>query len=83
MESMYQAMEGEIYARYNVEMKRMVLKYRETEKLLKKTNEKITTYADVIDLDRKLREKEREYQKSLTEMKEQRDRAFSSLEREQ
>ena len=83
MESMYQAMEGEIYARYNVEMKRMVLKYRETEKLLKKTNEKITTYADVIDLDRKLREKEREYQKSLTEMKEQRDRAFFSLEREQ
>lgn len=29
MESMYQAMEGEIYARYNVEMKRMVIKYRE------------------------------------------------------
>lgn len=28
MEGMYQAMEGEIYSRYNVEMKRMILKYR-------------------------------------------------------
>ena len=38
MESMYQAMEGEIYSKYNVEMKRMIIKYREAEKLLKKTN---------------------------------------------
>lgn len=47
---MYQAMEGEIYAKFNVEMRRMVVKYRETEKLMKKVNEKITAYADIFDM---------------------------------
>ena len=31
-------------------MKRMVVKYRESERILKKVNEKLTTYADVFDL---------------------------------
>lgn len=43
-------------------MKRMVIKYRDTEKLLKKTNDKITAYADVIDFDKKLRDKQREHE---------------------
>lgn len=43
-------------------MKRMVIKYRDTEKLLKKTNDKITSYADVIDFDKKLRDKQREHE---------------------
>lgn len=38
MESMYQAMESEIYAKFNVEMRRMVVKYREAEKILKRVN---------------------------------------------
>ena len=29
MESMYQCMEAEIYNKFNIEMRRMVLKYRE------------------------------------------------------
>lgn len=31
-------------------MRRMVVKYRESERLLKKINEKLTTYADVFDI---------------------------------
>ena len=58
---MYQCMENEIYNRFNIEMKRMVVKYREAERLLKKVNEKLTTYADVFDLDKKMKEKEKKY----------------------
>ena len=36
-------------------MRRMVVKYRETEKLLKKVNEKLTTYADIFDLEKKMK----------------------------
>lgn len=36
-------------------MRRMIVKYREAEKLLKKVNEKINSYADVFDFDSKLR----------------------------
>ena len=43
---MYQCMETEIYNKFNVEMRRMVLKYREAEKIIKKVNEQITTHAD-------------------------------------
>lgn len=50
MESMYQAMEGEIYSKFNVEMRRMVVKYREAEKIIKKVNEKIISYADIFDV---------------------------------
>jgi hypothetical protein len=42
-------------------MKRMVVKYREAERLLKKVNEKLTTYADVFDLEKKMKEKEKNY----------------------
>ena len=38
MESMYQCMEAEIYNKFNIEMRRMVLKYREAEKIIKKVN---------------------------------------------
>lgn len=58
---MYQCMENEIYNRFNIEMKRMVVKYREAERLLKKVNEKLTTYADVFDLEKKMKEKEKKY----------------------
>ena len=35
---MYQCMEQEIYNKFNIEMRRMVLKYREAEKIIKKVN---------------------------------------------
>lgn len=43
---MYHEMETEIYEKFNVEMRRLVLKYRETEKILKKVNEKINSNID-------------------------------------
>ncbi len=54
---MYQCMESEIYNKFNIEMRRMVLKYRDAEKILKKVTEKLTTHADVFDVERKMREK--------------------------
>lgn len=52
---MYQCMETEIYNKFNVEMRRMVVKYREAERLIKKINEKIVSHADVFDFDLQLR----------------------------
>lgn len=43
-------------------MRRMVIKYREAEKILKKVNEKITNYADIFDMESKMREKEKRYE---------------------
>ena len=57
METMYQCMETEIYNKFNVEMRRMVLKYRDAEKLMKKVNEKLTTHADVFEAEKKMRER--------------------------
>ena len=60
-------------------MKRMVIKYRETEKLLKKTNEKITNYADVIDFDKKLRETKKKHEAAIEELRKQKEKAESDL----
>lgn len=46
MELMYKEMEGEIYSKFNVEMRRMILKGREADKLLKKVQEKLVMNAD-------------------------------------
>jgi hypothetical protein len=35
-------------------MRRMIVKYRETEKLIKIINNKISTYADIFDFDAQL-----------------------------
>ena len=40
----------------------MVLKYRDAEKILKRVNEKLTAHADVFDLEKKKRERERSYE---------------------
>lgn len=46
-------MENEIYSRFNVEMRRMMLKYKEADKILKSVNEKINLNIDVFDADQK------------------------------
>lgn len=48
MESMYKCMENEIYSKFNIEMRRMVLRYKESEKLLKVVNDKITNHIEVF-----------------------------------
>lgn len=53
MELMYQEMEKEIYNKFNVEMKRLVLKYREADRMLKKINEKLTMNADYFQAEQK------------------------------
>lgn len=53
-------------------MRRMIVKYREAEKLLKKVNEKLNNYADVFDFDSKLREKEKKYEAIIDDLTKQR-----------
>ncbi len=65
---MYQCMEAEIYNKFNIEMRRMVLKYREAEKMIKKVNEKITTHADLFDLEEKLRKQKKFYDDKINEI---------------
>jgi len=47
---MYKVMESEIYAKFNVEMRRMVLKYREAEKMVKKVEENLIMHADYYEV---------------------------------
>ncbi len=65
---MYQCMQAEIYNKFNIEMRRMVLKYRQAEKMIKKVNEKITTHADLFDLEEKLRKQKKFYDDKLNEI---------------
>ena len=46
---MYQEMEKELYSKFNVEMKRMVLKHRDAERIIKKVQEKLTMNADFLE----------------------------------
>ena len=46
MELMYQEMEKELYGKFNAEMRRMVIKYRDAQRCLKKVQEKLTINAD-------------------------------------
>ncbi len=48
-------------------MRRMVLKYRQAEKIIKKVNEKITTHADFFDLEEKLRKQKKLYEQKINE----------------
>jgi hypothetical protein len=49
-------------------MRRMVLKYREAEKMIKKVNEKITLNADLFDLEEKMRRQKKFYEEKVTEL---------------
>ncbi len=49
-------------------MRRMVLKYREAEKIIKKVNEKITTHADLFDLEEKLRKQKKFFDEKINEI---------------
>jgi hypothetical protein len=49
IESLYCEVEREIYTKFNTEMKRMVIKYRQTESMLKSLQQKLTFNADVLD----------------------------------
>ena len=82
METMYQCMENEIYAKFNVEMRRMVLKHREAEKILKKVNEKLTCHADIFEMDKKMRQKERAYEEKLQEARKIKEKSDLTQERD-
>jgi hypothetical protein len=48
-ESLYLSLERELYSKFNVEMKRIVLRYRDVEKLVAKLQQKITANADILE----------------------------------
>ena len=49
MEGMVAEMESDIYKKFNLQMRRMVVKFRETEKLLKIVHEKVTDNFDLFE----------------------------------
>lgn len=57
MELMYQEMEKELYSKFNAQMKRMVLKYRDAQRMLKKIQEKLTMNADYFEAEQKWQKK--------------------------
>ena len=66
---MYKCMENEVYNKFNVEMRRMVLRYKESEKLLKIVKDKITDHIDVFAVDQKYMDKVRSLEKEVQEGK--------------
>lgn len=42
VEGLYRDMENEIYSKFNVEMRRMMVKFKETESMLKIVSDKVT-----------------------------------------
>jgi hypothetical protein len=59
---MYKCMENELYGKMNVEMRRMILKYKESEKILKIVNDKITHNIDVFHAEQKRLERQRQFE---------------------
>jgi hypothetical protein len=55
-------MENELYGKMNVEMRRMILKYKESEKILKIVNDKITHNIDVFHAEQKRLERQRQFE---------------------
>jgi hypothetical protein len=48
MESMYKEMENEIYKKFNNEMRKMTLKYKQAENMLNIVNEKVNENFDLF-----------------------------------
>lgn len=49
---MYKVMENEIYAKFNVQMRRMVLKFREAQKMVKKVEDNMIMHADYYEAEK-------------------------------
>jgi chromosome segregation ATPase len=60
----------------------MIVKYKESEKVLKRVNEKINSYADVFDFDLKMKEKEKKYEGIIEELNKLKNKAHCDLEKE-
>jgi len=69
MELMYKEMEGEIYSKFNVEMRRMILKGREADKLLKKVQEKLVMNADYFESEKKWQRQLKAQEEAMQELK--------------
>lgn len=66
MESLYYELEKDLEARFSTEMRRIIIKFRETEKAMKQLKTKLINHADIVEIELKMKEYEKRYQ---TEMK--------------
>lgn len=82
MESMYKMMENEIYSKFNVEMRRMMLKYKEADKILKTVNEKINLHIDVFDAEQKRAGERRAFEAEIQDGRERLQKQEILLEKE-
>lgn len=82
METMYAECEKEIYGRFQVEMRRMVLKYRETEKIMKNVHEKLTNHADYFEAERMWKARCKNLEEERQDARKRADRLDEELRRE-
>jgi hypothetical protein len=82
METMYAECEKEIYGRFQVEMRRMVLKYRETEKIMKNVHEKLTNHADYFEAERMWKARCKNLEEERQDAKKRAERLEEELRRE-
>lgn len=82
MEDIYKMMENEIYSKFNVQMRRMMLKYKEADKILKQVNEKINMHIDVFDADQKMAGARRALEAEIQDGKERLQKQEILLEKE-
>jgi cob(I)alamin adenosyltransferase len=69
MELMYKEMENEIYNKFNVEMRRMILKGREADKILKKVQEKLVMNADYFESEKRWERQIKMQEETIQELK--------------
>ena len=82
MELMYQEMQKELYSKFNAEMKRMVLKYRDAERMLKKIQEKLTMNADYFEAEQKWQRKVKMAEESHQQTKKKLEKLEDELRKE-
>lgn len=82
MELMYKEMETEIYNKFNVEMRRMILKSREADKLLKKVQEKLVMNADYFECEKKWQRQFKTQEENMQELKKKLEKYEDELKRE-
>ena len=79
MEAMHKCIEDSLCSKFNTEMRRMVLKCRESEKIIRRVNELINHNADLFQLEKQHQESSREAQRQLEELKREKERLAQQL----
>lgn len=68
MESLYYELEKDLEAKFNVQMKRIIIKYRETERAVKHLQNKLINHADIVEIQAKMKVYEKKYKSEMKDL---------------